>query len=46
MLVLEQRISDTDGEVWYRVSVTVEGATVEGWLRSDLVTDVTTCPAF
>jgi len=46
MEVLEQRISDTDGLVWYRVRLQLEGATVEGWLRGNLVVEITECPRF
>jgi len=44
MNVVEQRIGDTDGQVWYRVAVTIEGAAVEGWLRADLVVEISECP--
>jgi uncharacterized protein YgiM (DUF1202 family) len=46
MNVLEQRLSDTDGQIWYRVAVEIESAFVEGWLRSDLVVEITECPDF
>ena len=44
MNVIEQRIGDTDGQPWFRVSVDIEGASVEGWLRADLVVEITECP--
>ncbi len=45
MDVLEQRNGD-DGRVWFRVTFTIEGNSVEGWVRSDLVSQITTCPSF
>lgn len=34
----------TDGILWYRVRVTLRDQQLEGWVRSDLVMEVTTCP--
>jgi hypothetical protein len=46
MDVLEQRNGADDGRIWFRVTFNVEGNRVEGWLRSDLVSQITTCPTF
>ena len=31
-------------ELWYRISIEVEGAVIQGWIRSDLVVEVDDCP--
>ena len=33
-----------DGPLWYRVRVIVELGIVYGWVRSDLVQELTPCP--
>ncbi len=43
MDVLEQKQGD-DGHVWYRVQFTLEGLSIQGWVRSDLVTQSSPCP--
>ncbi len=44
--VLEQQ-RDPFGSVWYNVNATIEGsATINGWLRSDTVVQITACPLF
>jgi tetratricopeptide (TPR) repeat protein len=45
MDVLEQRRAD-DGQVWYRIVYSISGARVEGWVRSNVVVDLTACPEF
>ncbi|MFP4323809.1 MAG: hypothetical protein ACLFTK_15250 [Anaerolineales bacterium] len=44
MIVLEQRISDADGQLWYRVEVQSGDSLVRGWLRANAVTPLTACP--
>jgi hypothetical protein len=44
MNVLEQRLGINDNQIWFRVSVDIDGATVEGWLRGDLVVEISECP--
>jgi tetratricopeptide (TPR) repeat protein len=44
MNVLEQRLGLNDNQIWFRVSVDIDGATVEGWLRGDLVVEISECP--
>ncbi len=44
MIVLEQRISDADGQLWYRVEVESGDSLVRGWLRANAVTPLTACP--
>lgn len=36
----------TAGELWYRISFDVDGATVQGWVRSDRVVEIDNCPDF
>jgi hypothetical protein len=43
MPVLRQERSSTDGRVWFYVSANIEGARIEGWVRSDLVIQMTDC---
>lgn len=45
MVVLEQRISP-DNQLWYRIQATVGDSIVTGWIRADLVEEVTDCPNF
>ncbi len=47
MDVLTQQIGPDDKVVWFRVSFTIEGNIVNGWVRSDLVTQKpeVPCPA-
>lgn len=33
-------------ELWYRISLEVEGAVIQGWIRADLVVEVDDCPEF
>ncbi len=33
-----------NGPLWYRVRVKLSDRTVEGWIRADLVSEVTSCP--
>jgi hypothetical protein len=44
MDVVAQERSSDDGRVWYRVTSSIEGARVEGWVRSDTVITLTECP--
>ncbi|NDJ75187.1 MAG: SH3 domain-containing protein, partial [Chloroflexi bacterium] len=46
--VLGQAISPDDGLVWYRVRTFVEDSVVVGWVRADVVTQLTSapCPEF
>ncbi len=42
--VLELRRNDR-GELWYNISATIEGnSSIEGWVRSDTVVEITNCP--
>jgi tetratricopeptide (TPR) repeat protein len=34
------------GQVWYRISVDIEGAVLQGWIRADLVVEISDCPSF
>ena len=34
------------GELWYRISFDVDGATIQGWVRSDRVVEIDDCPSF
>jgi hypothetical protein len=44
MDVLEQRRGD-DGRTWFRVQFLIEGENIiQGWVRADLVTQLTNCP--
>jgi len=44
--VLEQQ-RDAGGSIWFNVSATIESsATINGWLRSDTVVQITACPLF
>jgi cytoskeletal protein RodZ len=45
MVVLEQRISP-DNQLWYRIQATVGEAALVGWIRADLVNEITDCPNF
>lgn len=45
MDVLEQSSGD-DGRIWYRVSLILDGNPLSGWVRSDLVAQMTVCPSF
>jgi hypothetical protein len=42
--VLEQRIGN-DNRVWYRLTYTLGSAQVDGWVRADLLVEITDCPA-
>ena len=46
MEVVEQKVSDADGRVWYLVRYSVEeGATVQGWIRTgEYIIEGTECP--
>jgi hypothetical protein len=43
MPVLRQERSTSDGRVWFYVNAPVEGARIEGWIRSDLVVQTSDC---
>jgi hypothetical protein len=43
MPVLRQQRSTADGRIWFFVSAPIEGARIEGWIRSDLVIQMTDC---
>ena len=36
----------TAGELWYRISFDVDGAQIQGWVRSDRVVEIDDCPEF
>jgi hypothetical protein len=44
MNVIGQTRGD-DGERWYRVRVALQDGEIVGWIRYDLVTEITECPA-
>ncbi len=33
-----------NNQVWYRISATIDGATLQGWIRNDLVVPISPCP--
>jgi hypothetical protein len=43
MPVLRQQRSSADGRIWFYVSASIEGARIEGWVRSDLVIQMSDC---
>ncbi len=45
MDVLEQRRGDDD-RIWFRVQFILDGLIIQGWVRSDLVTQLSSCPTF
>jgi hypothetical protein len=46
MIVLEQRIGEEDNQLWFRVQLQKDDALITGWIRADLLEEVTDCPAF
>ena len=34
-----------DGQRWYRVRFQIEDSEISGWVRYDLVTEITECPS-
>ena len=46
MMVLEQRVGISDGFVWFRIQAELGDSQVIGWLRADLVDQITECPNF
>jgi hypothetical protein len=42
--VLRQDRSASDGRIWFYITFQVESAVISGWVRSDTVTQLTTCP--
>jgi tetratricopeptide (TPR) repeat protein len=36
----------TEGSQWYRIQANIDGSTVQGWIRADLVVEITDCPDF
>jgi hypothetical protein len=43
VLAIESGAQDAN-QLWYRISADIEGATLQGWIRADLVVEVTDCP--
>ncbi len=42
--VLEQTREVQTGVVWFRITFSIDGATITGWIRSDTVIQLTGCP--
>jgi hypothetical protein len=45
MDVMEQRVGD-DNRVWFRVQFPLNSLIIQGWVRADLVTQMSNCPPF
>jgi tetratricopeptide (TPR) repeat protein len=45
MDVMEQRVGD-DNRVWFRVQFPLNSLIIQGWVRADLVTQISNCPPF
>jgi len=43
-IVLEQRVSDADGEIWYRIQAEKGDSIVAGWIQTFGVEPITPCP--
>jgi hypothetical protein len=41
--VLRQVRSSADGRIWFYISAQIEGASLTGWVRIDLVTQIDNC---
>lgn len=45
--VIRQERSSADGHIWYVIGARINDSHIQGgWIRSDTVTQVESCPAF